>query len=432
MSGTNELDQQSDNGTTDTQKVQEWLPSVQKASCQGISECDETTPRCVNCTTADVQCQYLSHKAKQPNPAEVVSVVSGADETVPPSGLAVSTPKSDDRDTYRSSNASPGLESDRMGLCFDIHDMELLHHWSTATYATLTPELDQQEMWQTTVIRVGMNHHFLLFEILGIAALHLAVSRPDQKKLYYARATELQNNALTGFNNEVIQVDESNCTAILLYSSLLGVHILANRSETADLGLSEYLDHLLRYIEMTRGVRNLVIADWWRFLQASEIQPLTRLSVNDAKPPYNIPLECQQLGDLIQESDLSHSSIQAYNQAIDRLFWVYDVADVPASTHDNIRWVISWPVQLSAEYMMLLNQRRPEALIILAYYGVVLHSYRKSWAIGDCGAHLVNAVNAQLLMSRDVSAKGNLAAKGDLTVNGVVIGHLVPAKMLNL
>lgn len=284
-----------------------------------------------------------------------------------------------------------------MGLSFDLHDMELLHHWSTATYATLTPELDQQEMWQTTVIRVAIDHPFLLFEILAIAALHLAVCRPDNKKRYYRRATELQNNALTSFNNDVIQVDESNCAAILLYSSLLGVHILANRSETANLGLSEYLDHLLKYIEMTRGVRNLVIADWWQYLQHSEIQPLTRVSVKDAQAPYyNIPRECRQLSDLIQESDLQYSSVQAYDKAIDRLFWVYDVADVPASTHDNIRWVISWPVQLSAEYMMLLNQRRPEALIILAYYGVVLHSYRKSWAIGDCGALLVNAVNAQV------------------------------------
>lgn len=34
-------------------------------------------------------------------------------------------------------------------------------------------------------------------------------------------------------------------------------------------------------------------------------------------------------------------------------------------------------------------------------------------------------------MSRDVSAKGNLAAKGNLIVNGVVIGRFVPAKMLS-
>jgi len=51
---------------------------------------------------------------------------------------------------------------------------------------------------------------------------------------------------------------------------------------------------------------------------------------------------------------------------------------------------------LPEEYVMLLNQRRPEALIILAYYGVVLHSYRKAWAIGDSGAALIKAISAQL------------------------------------
>lgn len=58
--------------------------------------------------------------------------------------------------------------------------------------------------------------------------------------------------------------------------------------------------------------------------------------------------------------------------------------------------MISWPVQLPEEYIVLLNQRRPEALTILAYYGVVLHSYRKAWAIGDAGASLVKTINAQV------------------------------------
>ena len=183
----------------------------------------------------------------------------------------------------------------------------------------------------------------------------------------------------------------------MLFSSLFGVSILADRPRNPNLGFTDYLDHFLSYIGLTKSVRHLVITPWWSQLQQSEIKPLTRVPTLNPEPPYEtVQSECRKLRELIEESDLQQSSVQAYRSAIDRLFWLYTVADVPSSSHTNIRWVISWPIQLSDEYVVLLNQRRPEALIILAYYGVALHSYRKSWAVGDAGATLIKAVSAQV------------------------------------
>lgn len=275
--------------------------------------------------------------------------------------------------------------------------MELLHHWSTVTYATMSPEPDQQETWQTTAVKIGLSHPFLLHEILAIAAMHLAICRPERRDFYHTRATQLQSFALNGFNRVQKQVDESNCVAILLFSSLLGVHLLADDAGTRDLGSSEYLDHVQSYISLTRSVRSLVITEWWSYIRESEIKSLTRVSGHDPRPPYdNIPSECRKLCDLAHESELQPLSTEAYSTAIDRLFWLFDRAQVPSTAHYTIRWIIAWPVQLSEEYVVLLNQRRPEALIILAYYGVVLHSYRKAWAIGDSGAALVKAISTQL------------------------------------
>ncbi|KAL8698092.1 MAG: hypothetical protein Q9201_006764 [Fulgogasparrea decipioides] len=275
--------------------------------------------------------------------------------------------------------------------------MGLLHHWSTVTYATMSPEPEQQEIWQTTTVKVALRHPFLLYEILAIAALHRATSEPETHDFYTTRATELQTYALNGFNSVEKQVNESNCVAIFLFSSLLAVHVLADRSRTHGLGVSEYLDHLLRCIGLIRSVRHVVIASWWPYIRESDIKPLTRISVHEPQLPYeSIPSECRELCDLIQESEMQPSSNEAYSTAIDRLFWLFAIADVPSTAHDTNRWMIAWPIQLPDQYIMLLTQRRPEALIVLAYYGVVLHSYRKAWAIGDSGASLVKAVNAQV------------------------------------
>lgn len=350
-------------------------------------KCDESRPRCVNCATADVQCQYLTapvHGPRQPSTGS-----DGATQIKVTEPNAFNT--SGQGTVPIASFLSPA--EPRPGPSVDLDSIRLLHHWYTMTCLTLTDDPDQQELWRTTVVKHGLSHPFLLHEILAIAALHLATCIPEEKGLLTTRATELQNYAVGKFH-EVEVTNETNCIAVMLFSSLLGVHLLADRSRTQGLGFSDFLDHVLRCMGLLRGVMELTLKEWTSFFQASDIAPLIR----DGRPqvPYdNIPKDCRDLVELVKESDLGPSSVTAYNAAIDRLFWLFALSDVP-TVHSTARWAIGWPVQLPDEYIVLLNQRRPEALIILSYYGVILHFNREAWIIGDTGARLVRAINSQL------------------------------------
>ncbi|KAL8992788.1 MAG: hypothetical protein Q9169_006837 [Polycauliona sp. 2 TL-2023] len=280
---------------------------------------------------------------------------------------------------------------------WDILDLELLHHWCTQTYKTMTDVPDQQHIWQTIATTTGFSYPFLLNELLAIAALHMAICRPANEELWHTRATELQSLALRGFNNMEQRIDESNCVVVLLFSALIGAHLLGDRSHIRSLASSsEYIDHLVSCVSLMRSVRGLVLTNHTQFLLQSSIRPL--MITRSPTPPYeNVPSECRQLTVLITESsDLGPSSVQAYEAAIDRLFWLFDLTEVPSKPHDTPRSAFAWPVQLNDGYMNLLNQRRPEALIILAYYGVILHFYRDAWCIGDSGASLIRAIDAQL------------------------------------
>lgn len=283
-----------------------------------------------------------------------------------------------------------------MSPTWDIRDMELLHHWCTNTYKTMTDVPDQQLIWQTTATTIGFSYLFLLNQLLAIAALHMAICRPENEEVWHTRATELQSLALKGFNSMEQQIDESNCIVVLFFSALVGTHLLGDRSRIRALASgSEYLDHLVSCVSLMRSVRSLVLQHHTAFLFQSSVRPL--LITRNPTPPYTgVPAECRQLTVMIKESDLGPSSIEAYEAAIDRLFWLFDLTEVPSKPHDTPRSVFAWPVQLNDEYMALLNQRRPEALIILAYYGVILHFYRNAWCIGDSGASSIRAINTQL------------------------------------
>ncbi|KAL8681325.1 MAG: hypothetical protein Q9186_002534 [Xanthomendoza sp. 1 TL-2023] len=258
----------------------------------------------------------------------------------------------------------------------------------------MTDVPDQQEMWKTTVVKIALSHAFLLNEVLAIAALHLVASRSERHDFWQTRSMELQSHALIGFNSIEKEVDETNCVPILLFSALLGAHLLGDRSRTQNLtSHSEYLDHVVNCVGLMRNVRSLVLKQWTATLRDSSIGAL--MMTRNPQPPYHdVPNECRELTAMVRQSDLGVSSIEAYDMAIDRLLWLFDLAEVPSKVHDTPRSVFAWPVQLRDEFMSLLNRRQPEALIILAYYGVILHFYRKAWCIGNSGACLIRAIDA--------------------------------------
>jgi hypothetical protein len=77
------------------------------------------------------------------------------------------------------------------------------------------------------------------------------------------------------------------------------------------------------------------------------------------------------------------------------LQWAFDLSVRLPSQH--VPHAISgWHVMLPQEFGDVLKDRRPEALVILAYYGVLLHRARRYWICGGNGALMVGAIARQL------------------------------------
>jgi hypothetical protein len=370
-----------------------------------VRQCDENRPVCVNCVTAGLQCAFLREKQVTRESCGEKALdspaLSGSGTSVHITGLH------EDGDERRlqpplplessptprpppSPQLSSALNTSDPHLNLDY--LELLHHFCTVTYETLTPEPAQQQVWQSTVINLALSFPFLMHEILAIAALHMAHLKPERQGHYYTKATELQSHAINEFNPVRENVGRHNCGAIMIFASLLALHMLADPPRRQGLNFNEYLDHFMGCINLMRGMNHMVISNWWSFLSESELKPL--LQVKQPEHPYIIPNECRELAELTRNADLGAASIEAYDAAIDRLLWAFAASATAERAHSTIRFVLAWPGQLKDPYLELLNERRPEALIVLAYYGVLLHYYRESWAVGDSGASLVKAINA--------------------------------------
>lgn len=270
----------------------------------------------------------------------------------------------------------------------------MLHHFCTVTFETLTPEIEGQKTWQCNAVKVGLAYPFVLYQILGLAALHLAHLRPEDRGTFQTKATKLQNLAMAGFNDKKETIDSSSCGAVLLFSSLLTLHVLADHTHGAETEDNDPIERLLRCFNLVSFSRKLLLKEWEDEIKQSNLAAI--LASPAPRVPYTIPEQCQRLNELPDNSDLSYAAAQAYHAAIERLQYNFSLTGAPSRSYCTIRSALAWPMELQDEYLNLLNERRPEALIILAYYAVLLHSFRDSWMVHKSGASLVRVIAASV------------------------------------
>ncbi|ETN41572.1 uncharacterized protein HMPREF1541_03508 [Cyphellophora europaea CBS 101466] len=97
----------------------------------------------------------------------------------------------------------------------------------------------------------------------------------------------------------------------------------------------------------------------------------------------------------------SPSAITALQTAIARLEWLSTVlatrnAAAAEPDRKSTSLLIAWPLSLTEDYVSMLRQDQPHALVILAYYCALLDERRKSWMLGEAPRFLVYAISGHL------------------------------------
>jgi hypothetical protein len=246
------------------------------------------------------------------------------------------------------------------------------------------------EVSRQIAVKSGLSSPYLMHEILAIAARHLSVLRPAQQEFYLHQATQLQTHAISLFNSSKPDVTADNCVPMFLFTSLLGVHVLCDTLARRDDDFCAFLKRFVSYLQLHRGVR-AVTSRSWHLLHNTELKPILQKGEALAQV-QGTGEECNRLRTLIASADLDPSSIKACQQAIEYLQWVFDAQCKPSGSEDIVHMVFSWPLLVTSEYTDLLLQQRPEALIILAYYAVLLHHCREIWVISDSGQFLIQHI----------------------------------------
>ncbi|KAF2261254.1 Upc2 protein [Lojkania enalia] len=335
-------------------------------------KCDERRPQCANCVTADRLCSF-PEPSYSPNPL--------APSTLP------ATIKIEQLETQ-----SPGN-----GAHFTAIHMALLHYAEShmeeymALQGSVQPIID-------IAINNALVAPYLLDQLLALSALHLATTDASTEPLYSYEATELQTRALELFNQARKDTSDTNCIAMFLFASFLGIHILKETLCKHRDSLCDFVDSFMHYVHLHRGVRAVLANGSWAVILQSDLKPLLSVaSFSDdveAQPTHS---EILELSNFLESSGSGTWSISACQNALKWIQRVLNTSRLHPSRRDlGTHATMAWPLLVSQEYIEALQQRRPEAIVVLAYYATALHRFRRYWVFGGAGSSLIRLISSNL------------------------------------
>lgn len=309
---------------------------------------------------------------------------------------------------------------------FGLLELELIHHYSTQTYLTITSRLTSHIIWRDVIFREALRYPFLLDALMATSALHKATCQPETSEAhaeYSRRALGYQNAALAGYIPALSNPTKSNSIALFAISVLLSVWSFGSKRlpealSNGRLGLSPSLkmrhstdgpsssddtidfSSVISLMQVIQGVHAVLMQT--REWLVEELMELL-LSPKDEDLPQNTPDVEAALSLLAERIDQACGSMANKSDAVKEIHDLYlerlQSLRVVARCRTVLEWdpyVFSWPVTVKPLYMDLLRQHDPIALALFIHWAACFRALDHLWWAKGWAYSLVQDVSAFL------------------------------------
>ncbi|KAL2210917.1 C6 zinc finger domain-containing protein [Sarocladium strictum] len=285
-----------------------------------------------------------------------------------------------------------------------------MHHWTMSTSMQTGVPKDHVEFFQNIIPEVGFRNPFVSHAILSVAALHIAHLSEVDRQQHIIRAVQHHNAGLEGFKDAVSEISKENSEALFIWSTLNSLYVLSLATQSS-LQVMDRNDRILgvEWIPMLLGV-TAILHPIFEHLQHGRIKNLLTLrGWKDLDPdkPFDGCLEAplSRVRESWQDSIHAATYEAAFTVLRKCLLFVsqFDATDNEAVAGLGYNRALSGSLVFihasPRDFFTLLHQREPPALILFAYFGVLLHEQRDCWVIDSLGRDILEVVG-ELLDSR--------------------------------
>ncbi|KAH6886953.1 hypothetical protein B0T10DRAFT_490535 [Thelonectria olida] len=280
-------------------------------------------------------------------------------------------------------------------------EITILHHYLCSTHKTFAIDTQTEKIWLEVVPSLACTNSFLLHGILACTALHMAHGDPASRKEYTLQACAHQEYALPLFRNAINHPSEQSCDAVVAFAYMLVVYALATDNDNSlllvdcgtALSATKQLD-IPPWLHFIRAGCSM-LCDVWENIETGPVGELAaaleaHLDVGFDRLPYLEHL----LAMIPTDSSWTDDTIAVYrNSAVTLARSFAHVDGIKMESGKNTWHILStWPVYVEDEYMDALYQHHPSALILLAYYCIILKQVEECWYFEDGAARLLMSI----------------------------------------
>ncbi|KAF4544209.1 C6 zinc finger domain-containing protein [Lasiodiplodia theobromae] len=263
-----------------------------------------------------------------------------------------------------------------------IEDIRLFHHFCVSTSKTLATEPSRHKLWSEFVPQLACTHPFLMRGLLAVSALHLSHLHPHQHAHYTHLSTHHQTLSLTLFTAALppttTTLTPTTSPAFLLLSSLvflLNTYPLAHPHNNTPITLPS----ITQSLSLLRGTISLLLLspDVWQHARSGPLKDLFAHIEPVAHPRGPFVDKLDALVDALRR-ELVGTPAKAKKRvallaAVEALRHTYALL-VAARVGDRRDRLWTWAVVIPEEVLALLEEECAVALVVLAYFCVLVGS----------------------------------------------------------
>lgn len=260
-------------------------------------------------------------------------------------------------------------------------------------------------IWGTSIVTLSFAYPFLLQSLFSLSALHLVFlhssSNPTLSKKYIQTATLHHLKRISLFRDAIQNITPENSNACCACAWFLSLHAWTTPGGK---GANLFFDGAeeIAWYKLHRGGNEVVKSafHWGEKGPLLEmIGPWVAISLPAPIPPLLESVENAKL-DYIAESwtgaDICTEDKVSLEETLQALRYVFTLVEVMGIEFSACVPTLSWTTLIPERFCEMVEDRRPQALILVAIYCVLLKRIEKFWWIRGKAENLLAAVTREL------------------------------------
>ncbi|KAG6355124.1 hypothetical protein INS49_004205 [Diaporthe citri] len=278
-----------------------------------------------------------------------------------------------------------------------------MHHYCVSTSETLALREDRRYVWRVVFPQEGYRHPFVMHGLLSLAALHRAYLFPSRRLEFLNLGASHHALGLERLRALLSDIGDDNWRAMVCYASIVVIHVcsLAARSENGC--ISEPVRSTWEFFSVVRGFKT-TLREFTGRISRTSLAPLVwsifppdqedeliqgKINLHQSALPTDTFSALSLLRTFYEGEDLL-SNREDYAKAVTTLEFT---SNTIASHGPDIEigLAIWWACDVPQTVMNDIRQHKPHALLLLAYFSVILATTdRRYWFLQGWAKQLLD------------------------------------------